>query len=170
MKSQYSIPALAVLIVLGVGTYGYLSGGSQRFEEAVFCTADALQCPDGSYVGRTGPNCEFVCPGGTTDSGGLNMIIDDGSSEIVKVGKIVCLPHVNTEGPQTMECAFGLHASDGTYYALDGGDMPDQINAAPMNEDLRISGTFTAVEKLSSDFWQRYPIVGIITVTAIEKI
>lgn len=30
--------------------------------EEVFCTADAMQCPDGSYVGRTGPNCEFVCP------------------------------------------------------------------------------------------------------------
>ncbi len=28
----------------------------------VFCTQDAKQCPDGSYVGRTGPNCEFVCP------------------------------------------------------------------------------------------------------------
>lgn len=26
------------------------------------CTMDALQCPDGSYVGRTGPSCEFVCP------------------------------------------------------------------------------------------------------------
>jgi hypothetical protein len=26
------------------------------------CTMDAMQCPDGSYIGRTGPNCEFVCP------------------------------------------------------------------------------------------------------------
>lgn len=30
--------------------------------EAVMCTMDARQCPDGSYVGRTGPQCEFVCP------------------------------------------------------------------------------------------------------------
>ncbi len=28
----------------------------------VVCTADARQCPDGSYVGRSGPKCEFVCP------------------------------------------------------------------------------------------------------------
>ncbi len=28
----------------------------------VACTADAMQCPDGSYVGRTGPDCKFVCP------------------------------------------------------------------------------------------------------------
>ena len=26
------------------------------------CTMDAMQCPDGSYVGRTGPKCEFICP------------------------------------------------------------------------------------------------------------
>ena len=31
-------------------------------EEPVICTMDAFQCPDGSWVGRTGPNCEFVCP------------------------------------------------------------------------------------------------------------
>ena len=31
------------------------------------CTADAKQCPDGTYVGRTGPNCEFAkCPGEPT--------------------------------------------------------------------------------------------------------
>ena len=31
------------------------------------CTMEAKLCPDGSYVGRTGPNCEFAeCPVGTT--------------------------------------------------------------------------------------------------------
>ncbi len=31
----------------------------------VACTADAKQCPDGSYVGRVGPSCEFAqCPAG----------------------------------------------------------------------------------------------------------
>lgn len=30
--------------------------------EPVACTMDAFLCPDGSYVGRTGPQCEFVCP------------------------------------------------------------------------------------------------------------
>jgi hypothetical protein len=30
----------------------------------VACTQEAMLCPDGSYVGRTGPNCEFAeCPG-----------------------------------------------------------------------------------------------------------
>lgn len=34
--------------------------------EMIACTMDAMMCPDGSYVGRTGPNCQFVCPSGTT--------------------------------------------------------------------------------------------------------
>ena len=35
--------------------------------ELVVCTADARMCPDGTYVGRIPPKCEFVaCP---TESG-----------------------------------------------------------------------------------------------------
>lgn len=31
--------------------------------QQVACTMEAKQCPDGSYVGRSGPNCEFAaCP------------------------------------------------------------------------------------------------------------
>lgn len=31
--------------------------------DPIACTDDAKQCPDGSYVGRTGPKCEFApCP------------------------------------------------------------------------------------------------------------
>jgi len=26
------------------------------------CTADAFICPSGVAVGRSGPNCQFVCP------------------------------------------------------------------------------------------------------------
>lgn len=29
----------------------------------IACTQEAKQCPDGSYVGRSGPRCEFAaCP------------------------------------------------------------------------------------------------------------
>jgi hypothetical protein len=31
--------------------------------EGIFCTQEAKLCPDGSYVSRTGPKCEFTpCP------------------------------------------------------------------------------------------------------------
>ncbi len=34
--------------------------------EQIMCTQDAMQCPDGSWVGRSGPGCAFVCPSGNT--------------------------------------------------------------------------------------------------------
>lgn len=30
--------------------------------ELIVCTQDAMQCSDGSWVGRSGTKCEFVCP------------------------------------------------------------------------------------------------------------
>lgn len=55
---------LAVLIViLGGAIYWYSPVVRQGNSEQVFCTMDALLCPDGSGVGRQGPKCEFTaCP------------------------------------------------------------------------------------------------------------
>lgn len=42
--------------------------------EAVFCTMEALQCPDGSYVGRQGPQCAFAaCPDQSSYTGTLRQ-------------------------------------------------------------------------------------------------
>jgi len=39
------------------------AGAGGGLGEPVFCTQEAKQCPDGSFVGRTGPKCEFAaCP------------------------------------------------------------------------------------------------------------
>lgn len=36
---------------------------TEQTDKKIFCTQEAKECPDGSYVGRTGPNCEFTpCP------------------------------------------------------------------------------------------------------------
>ncbi|MCL4406225.1 MAG: DUF333 domain-containing protein [Patescibacteria group bacterium] len=51
-----------VLALLGLAFWKYESG--REGGEAVFCTMDAKLCPDGSYVGRMPPACEFkACPG-----------------------------------------------------------------------------------------------------------
>jgi len=63
---------LILLIVIVAGVAGYFVF-VQKFDtqittspipsNGIFCTQDAKQCPDGSYVGRTGPKCEFaLCP------------------------------------------------------------------------------------------------------------
>lgn len=53
-------------VIIALGTVLILVGGRSAnapTEEPVACTAEAKLCPDGSTVGRTGPNCEFApCP------------------------------------------------------------------------------------------------------------
>jgi len=51
-----------VTAILLVGIY-ILNPGFYPSTETNFCTMEAKQCPDGSYVGRSGPKCEFkTCP------------------------------------------------------------------------------------------------------------
>lgn len=50
--------ALIALLTFGAGVVS-----AETSDGMVVCTADAKVCPDGTSVGRTGPNCEFVCGG-----------------------------------------------------------------------------------------------------------
>lgn len=56
---------LSALLILVGGYWAWMAFRNRLAgEEQVFCTQEAMLCPDGSYVGRTGPNCEFApCPG-----------------------------------------------------------------------------------------------------------
>ena len=57
------IIAIILLILVCIGGVLYFYNKDTSVVEPVFCTQDAKLCPDGSYVGRTGPKCEFSeCP------------------------------------------------------------------------------------------------------------
>jgi hypothetical protein len=62
-----SIAAAIMLVLFSVSPLAqardYVSASASA--GATICTMDAMQCPDGSWVGRSGPNCEFKCPGPT---------------------------------------------------------------------------------------------------------
>ncbi len=55
---------IAVLAVYALFSFvmNRTSGTNNDGTSSIVCTMDAMRCPDGSYVGRTGPNCQFVCP------------------------------------------------------------------------------------------------------------
>jgi|GEM_PF-3190158 len=70
------------------------------------CTMEAKECPDGSAVGRTGPNCEFtLCPENNTKDGILPF--DSGVEGVVTLGP-VC--PVMREGDTT--CADKPYVTD----------------------------------------------------------
>lgn len=59
------IVIIAVTFFGGVFVYQYLLGYKTNNQQQglTACTEEAKICPDGSVVGRTGPNCEFAeCP------------------------------------------------------------------------------------------------------------
>jgi len=72
---KYAIAILlGIAVVAGVASTFFTQTATAPSEplneipELVACTMDAMMCLDGSYVGRTGPSCEFVCPAASSAS------------------------------------------------------------------------------------------------------
>ena len=76
MTSTTAGKGVALLVLLGVVLGGafyftvreWFASPAAAPSSKVACMADAKQCPDGSYVQRSGPNCDFVCPTSATNT------------------------------------------------------------------------------------------------------
>lgn len=86
-------------------------------------------------------------------------------------GEVVCLPHADTEGPNTMECAFGIRTDANEYYALDFTLMSQEHPVVNTGERITANGMITPLELLSTDHWRKYAIEGIFSVTdSVQKL
>ncbi len=86
-------------------------------------------------------------------------------------GVSVCLPHVKSGGPQTLECAYGLRTDNGFNYALDTSKAPLDNESGPgTNKRIKIEGTLVTIEAISNDYWRKYDIKGIIQVNSFEAL
>ena len=72
-------------------------------------------------------------------------------------GTVVCLPHKNGDGPNTLECAIGLK-SDDKYYGLSGATQSELAGSAGSERKVKVSGE---LQEQSSD---KYTMAGVITV------
>ncbi len=85
-------------------------------------------------------------------------------------GDYTCLPHKDTSGPTTLECAYGIKADTG-YYALDMSSLAQgAVPAAETGERVEVSGTFTPIELLSSSSVAKYNVQGVIKVASFKKL
>lgn len=80
-------------------------------------------------------------------------------------GVQMCLPHKDTSGPQTLECAIGIKTDAGEYYALDFNLMSLTPPTIANGQHFTASGVITPIERLSTDQWQKYNVAGIFSVT-----
>lgn len=103
-------------------------------------------------------------------SGDAPVVPPAGQPEVVPqrvtlTGEYACLPHRDTSGPQTMECALGMKADDGHYYGLDFNFLEGGVPALATGDRFSAHGLVTPVEMLSTDHWQKYQMKGIFSVT-----
>lgn len=87
------------------------------------------------------------------------------------IGYWECLPHRNTSGPQTAECAFGiaLDQSDG-HLAVSTSLLSSYPVDFPTGTKVKIEGIITPANELNSNTWQKYDIDGIIAATSIVPV
>ncbi|HVT00686.1 MAG TPA: hypothetical protein VHE53_00445 [Patescibacteria group bacterium] len=94
--------------------------------------------------------------------GGKTFTSPEPQKVIVK-GQMVCLPHKDKNGPQTLECAYGLKTKTGKYYALrDSSNTYSNLTSKPTGTNVTIHGTL--VIGTSS----KYDTLGTITIDSIE--
>jgi hypothetical protein len=63
MKNLILFIMIVFLLLIFAAFFLSFKNGSGKSNSGVACTMDAMQCPDGSYVGRIPPDCEFApCP------------------------------------------------------------------------------------------------------------
>lgn len=106
-------------------------------------------------------------PAANADQPGREAGVPETSYEATFTGDTVCLPHRDTTGPQTLECAIGMKIEDGRHIALDLQFLPDA--GIDTGQHLTLHGTFTVIEALSSDHWQKYDVFGILSVKSIDE-
>lgn len=87
------------------------------------------------------------------------------SQRTTLVGEHTCLPHADTSGPQTLECALGIKTDDGNYYALDFSLTSQQYPNIPGGARISANGILTPIENLSTDHWKKYNVKGIFSIT-----
>lgn len=88
-----------------------------------------------------------------------------GTGEPITVtGEFTCLPHRDTSGPQTLECAFGLLTDEGTYYALRDSDPNYRNLMSPSGSKVTVVGLFTPQADTK---YQSLGLIEIKTVTPV---
>lgn len=108
----------------------------------------------------------------------LTLVLTSGGDEtrngeeVTLLGSYICLPHVDTSGPQTMECAFGLETDEGDNYALDTSELaPGIFLDFETGDRLEVVGDLTSRDELDADDrLLQYDIEGVVLVSTVSLV
>lgn len=79
-------------------------------------------------------------------------------------GEYVCLP-LKTSGQQAFKCDFGIKTQTNDYYVVDFNLMSQGKPELKPGDRFTATGTITPIEMLNTDYWQKYPVKGIFSIT-----
>jgi hypothetical protein len=97
----------------------------------------------------------------------LGAVVDPTPKNATITGIYGCLPHLDTSGPQTMECAFGIKTDQGEYYAVNFGQSGEAMEQFKSGAHVTLEGFVVVKEALNTNQWQKYNMKGIFTVTKV---
>ena len=126
MNTKIAVIILVVAAAL-MGLYVYAFGFPEdRPREETACTLEAKLCPDGSAVGRTGPNCEFApCPGESGGGDGNIFRYQSGIRGVVFLGP-TCPVVMDPPDP---ECADRKYETTLALTTPDGARVVQEFNS-----------------------------------------
>ncbi len=161
IKLPQSLLILVPLIFVAIYTYSYSQNNSPNPQDI----ATFEECAAAGYPIMESYPERCSVPGGATFT---RVTTNAVPTPITVSGTYTCLPKVNTGGPVTLECAFGLQTDSG-YYALDTSTvLTDNYPALMGGEQITVEGSLVPEAMLSADRWQIYDIVGVIAVENIK--
>ncbi len=156
--------AFAVMLLL-VSVAGYLVTKSYAPTHEIIApdqnTSSSVVLP-----GDVAPTSTPVTPKTTAP------VIKPGEGEQVFEGMYVCLPHRDTGGAQTMECALGMQTDDGKYYAINATNAGSEskVGITPTGVRIRLVGTLTGASAIADATWQKYDIAGMVNARSFSQL
>lgn len=143
-------------------------GRVKEAKQVVTSSGERYATSDDEFVFWTKGITSFIQEGQKTsfaDCTETSFEPSSGTGIVTISGTILCLPHKNQTGPQTMECAYGLKADNNTYYGLiDSDPTYKNISSIPMNKKVEVTGIINLTTN------SIYDTIGTLTVQSIKQL
>ena len=80
-------------------------------------------------------------------------------------GEYLCVPRTSSTTSQSDTCVVGLKTEDGKYYLFDFNQASYAAALFNVGDRMKVVGTITPMEAISTGKWRPYPLSGVFSVT-----